>query len=157
MARDALLPWAAGDPATPMDVDPDQTVAEVVLELERSHKDAGSFFESVPVVVFADKGRKSARMPARRDAIDESVVQEQKPVSAVGDSDARRARGHVPGRGRDRACALPVEGMSRPKYAKRRKSSLSPSPCRLYIHFNKFDPVGSSTTPSWPSRTIQSG
>jgi len=60
-ARDALRPWTAGDPQTPLDVDPDQTEAEVVLELERSQKDPGAFFESVPVVVFADKGRKSAR------------------------------------------------------------------------------------------------
>jgi serine/threonine protein kinase len=58
--RDALRPWAAGDPETPMDVDPDQTEAEVVLELERQVKDPGAFFETVPVVVFADKGRKSS-------------------------------------------------------------------------------------------------
>jgi serine/threonine protein kinase len=58
--RDALRPWAAGDPETPMDVDPDQTEAEVVQELERQVKDPGAFFETVPVVVFADKGRKSS-------------------------------------------------------------------------------------------------
>jgi len=62
-ARDALLPWAASDPDTPYDVDPDQTAAEAVLELERSVKDPGAFFESVPVVVFADKGRRSGRLP----------------------------------------------------------------------------------------------
>jgi eukaryotic-like serine/threonine-protein kinase len=61
-ARDALRPWTAGDPETPLDVDPDQTEAEVVLELERSQKDPGAFFESVPVVVFADKRRKSGRL-----------------------------------------------------------------------------------------------
>ena len=32
------VPWAAGEPETPLDVDPDQTEAEVVLELERSLK-----------------------------------------------------------------------------------------------------------------------
>jgi hypothetical protein len=63
-ARDALLVWAAEDPETPMDVDPDQSPAEAVLELERSVQDPGAFFESVPVVVFADKGRRSARLPA---------------------------------------------------------------------------------------------
>jgi eukaryotic-like serine/threonine-protein kinase len=63
VARDALLPWAAADPDTPYDVDPDLTAAEVVLELERTVKDPGEFFESVPVVVFADKGRRSGRLP----------------------------------------------------------------------------------------------
>ena len=53
-----------------MDVDPDQTEAEVVLELERSQKDPGAFFESVPVVVFADKGRKSARLKTPDDNSD---------------------------------------------------------------------------------------
>ena len=62
-ARDALLVWAADDPETPMDVDPDLTPAEAVLELERSVKDPGAFFDSVSVVVFADKGRKSGRLP----------------------------------------------------------------------------------------------
>lgn len=61
--RDALRPWAAADPETPNDVDPDQTEAEVVLELERTQKDPGAFFESVPVVVFADKARRSGRLP----------------------------------------------------------------------------------------------
>jgi serine/threonine protein kinase len=61
-AREALLPWAADDPRTPMDVDPDQTAAEAVMELERSYTDPGSFFESVPVVVFADKTKKSAKL-----------------------------------------------------------------------------------------------
>jgi eukaryotic-like serine/threonine-protein kinase len=63
-AHDALRPWAASDPETPYDVDPDQTEAEVVLELERTQKDPGAFFESVPVVVFADKARRSGRLPA---------------------------------------------------------------------------------------------
>jgi eukaryotic-like serine/threonine-protein kinase len=62
-AREALRPWAAGDPETPMDVDPDQTEAEVVQELERTVKDPGEFFESVPVVVFADKAKRSGRLP----------------------------------------------------------------------------------------------
>ncbi|HJZ90035.1 MAG TPA: hypothetical protein VKE40_04135, partial [Gemmataceae bacterium] len=61
-AREALLPWTSGDPETPLDVDPDQTEAEVVLEIERAQKDPGAFFETVPVVVFADKARKSGRL-----------------------------------------------------------------------------------------------
>ena len=78
-ARDALRPWAAGDPETPMDVDPDQSPAEAVLELERSVKDPGAFFDSVPVVVFADKGRRSGRLPTSKAEVvadDESVSEE---------------------------------------------------------------------------------
>jgi eukaryotic-like serine/threonine-protein kinase len=80
-ARDALRPWAAGDPETPLDVDPEQTEAEVVLELERTQKDPGAFFETVPVVVFADKGRKSGRL-AVPDTQSESEVEVEvrKPV-----------------------------------------------------------------------------
>src|SRR5207248_1112853 len=59
--RDALRPWAAGDPERPMDVDPEQSEAEIVQEVERTQKDPGEFFESVPVVVFADKGKKPRR------------------------------------------------------------------------------------------------
>lgn len=62
-AREALLPWSTAEPETPYDVDPDLTEAEVVLELERTQKDPGAFFESVPVVVFADKARRSGRLP----------------------------------------------------------------------------------------------
>jgi eukaryotic-like serine/threonine-protein kinase len=59
--REALRPWTAGDQERPMDVDPEQTEAEIVMELERTQKDPGEFFESVPVVVFADKGKKTTR------------------------------------------------------------------------------------------------
>jgi len=76
-ARDALRPWASEDPETPLDRDPDQSEAEVVLELERSQKDPGKFFESVPVVVFAEKGRKSGRLPVA-DSGSESVEEEKK-------------------------------------------------------------------------------
>lgn len=58
--RDALRPWSAGEPETPMDVDPDQTEAQAVLELERTQKDAGSFFETIPVVVFADQSKRDS-------------------------------------------------------------------------------------------------
>ena len=74
-ARDALLPWAADEPYTPMDVDPEQSAAEAVLELERSYTDAGSFFESVPVVVFADKSKRSARLPTP--AVKEKVKEKE--------------------------------------------------------------------------------
>ena len=83
-ARDALRPWATTEPETPYDVDPDQTEAEVVLELERTQKDPGAFFESVPVVVFADKARRSGRLPAVRDEPDED------------DAPRRKAKGGVP-------------------------------------------------------------
>jgi eukaryotic-like serine/threonine-protein kinase len=79
-ARDALLPWTAGDQERPMDVDPDQSEAEAVLELERSVKDPGAFFEEVPVVVFADKGRRSARLPKSKAevvALDDESVEEE--------------------------------------------------------------------------------
>jgi serine/threonine protein kinase len=76
--RDALQPWAAADPETPYDVDPDQTEAEVVLELERTQKDPGAFFESVPVVVFADKARRSGRLPAAVREDEESGSQGRK-------------------------------------------------------------------------------
>src|SRR5262249_36202229 len=76
-ARDALRPWAAGDPETPFDVDPDQAEAEAVLAAERCQKDPGKFFESVPVVVFAEKGRKSGRL-AVTDNESDSIVEEKK-------------------------------------------------------------------------------
>lgn len=66
--RDALRHWTSGDPERPMDVDPEQSEAEVVLELERTQKDPGEFFESVPVVVFAGKGTRTKR---RRDRNEE--------------------------------------------------------------------------------------
>ena len=62
--RAALLPWAASDPATPMDVDPAQSAVEVVREVERAHQTDQAFFESIPVVVFADKGKKAAETTA---------------------------------------------------------------------------------------------
>jgi eukaryotic-like serine/threonine-protein kinase len=78
--RDALRPWVASDPETPMDVDPDQTEAEVVLELEKTQKDPGAFFETVPVVVFADKGRKSERLRKKDELLDElEAEQSSKP------------------------------------------------------------------------------
>jgi eukaryotic-like serine/threonine-protein kinase len=75
-AREAMLPWATSEPATPYDVDPDQTEAQVVLELERSQKDPGAFFESVPVVVFADKARRSGRLPTAD--VDESASDDER-------------------------------------------------------------------------------
>jgi serine/threonine protein kinase len=78
-ARDALLVWAAADPETPMDVDPEQTPAEAVMELERSVKDPGAFFEDVSVVVFADKGRKSGRLPTSSAGVIESDETEDGP------------------------------------------------------------------------------
>jgi serine/threonine protein kinase len=65
--REALRQWTAGDPERPMDVDPEQTEAEVVQELERTQKDPGEFFESVPVVVFAGKGKRAKRQRERDD------------------------------------------------------------------------------------------
>lgn len=59
-ARDALRPWVAGDPETPMDVDPDQSEAEVVLEVERT-AEPGEFFETVPVAVFPEKQRRRSQ------------------------------------------------------------------------------------------------
>jgi hypothetical protein len=43
-----------------MDVDPEQTEAEIVLELERTVKDP-AFFETVPVVVRRQKRKASSR------------------------------------------------------------------------------------------------
>jgi eukaryotic-like serine/threonine-protein kinase len=84
-AREALLSWAAADPRTPMDVDPEQTAAEAVLELERSYTDPGSFFESVPVVVFADKSKKSSRLrtPAPEEKDDTSSHEPKKPKTPI--------------------------------------------------------------------------
>lgn len=65
--RDALRPWAAHEPDSPMDVDPEQSEAEIVQEVERTQKDPGEFFESVPVVVFADKGKRSKRRREREE------------------------------------------------------------------------------------------
>lgn len=56
--RDTLRRWTAGDPETPMDVDPEQTEAEVVLELERTQGADTDFLASIPVVVFGDKAKK---------------------------------------------------------------------------------------------------
>ncbi len=57
--RAALLPWAAADPPTPMDVDPDQSAIEVVREIEKAHQSDQGFFESIPVVVFAERGKRA--------------------------------------------------------------------------------------------------
>jgi hypothetical protein len=75
--RDALRKWTAGDPETPMDVDPEQTEAEIVLELERTVKDPGAFFETVPVVVFADKGKKSASRNEENEEEDRSKEEKE--------------------------------------------------------------------------------
>jgi len=72
--REALIQWTAGDSEKPMDVDPEQTEAEVVLELERTQKDPGAFFETIPVVVFAEKGKKA----------DPGIEDESKPSSEGG-------------------------------------------------------------------------
>ena len=77
--RDALRKWSAGDPETPMDVDPEQTEAEIVLELERAVKDPGAFFETVPVVVFADKGKKSAGRTGESEGDEPEEQNEPKP------------------------------------------------------------------------------
>jgi eukaryotic-like serine/threonine-protein kinase len=58
--RAALLPWAAADPATPMDVDPAQSAVEVVREVEKAHETDQGFFESIPVVVFAERDKRAA-------------------------------------------------------------------------------------------------
>jgi serine/threonine protein kinase len=78
--RDALLPWAAGDPKTPLDVDPDQTEAEVVLELEKTQKDPGAFFETVPLAVFADQGKRSSKQLPRVEDEAESDEEPRKPA-----------------------------------------------------------------------------
>jgi serine/threonine protein kinase len=75
-ARDALKRWIADDPETPMDVDPEQTEAEVVLELERTVKDPGAFFETVPVAVFADRGKKPKDRAKEQEATDEESDEE---------------------------------------------------------------------------------
>ena len=76
--RDALVRWTAGDAERPMDVDPEQTEAEVVLELERTQKDPSAFFETIPVVVFADKGKRGEAREA--DETDPSSEGERKPI-----------------------------------------------------------------------------
>jgi serine/threonine protein kinase len=70
--RDELRPWTAGDPERPMDVDPEQSEAEIVQELERTQKDPGEFFESVPVVVFADKTKQRGRKREEKEPSEES-------------------------------------------------------------------------------------
>ena len=54
-----------------MDVDPEQSEAEIVQELERTQKEPGEFFESVPVVVFAGKGKKTRRRERDEEDSDE--------------------------------------------------------------------------------------
>ena len=118
VARDALLPWAAADPETPYDVDPDQTAAEVVLELERTVKDPGEFFESVPVVVFADKGRRSGRLPDSCRARGRTRQRPQETETerpALDGPGADRAGRHVPGGRAHGAGAVPVEGLAGPE------------------------------------------
>ena len=62
-----------------MDVDPEQSEAEIVQELERTQKDPGEFFESVPVVVFADKGKRARlRRDREDDATDEQGIGEDR-------------------------------------------------------------------------------
>jgi serine/threonine protein kinase len=75
-ARDALRVWAEAG-VMPEDADPDQTEAEVVLELERSFTDPASFFETVPVAVFTEHGRKRRRSG---DASDDTETRPSRPI-----------------------------------------------------------------------------
>lgn len=51
--REALLPWIAGDPERPMDVDPHQSEIEALSELQKSQgAEAGLWWEDVPVMSF---------------------------------------------------------------------------------------------------------
>ncbi len=50
--REVLLPWGAQDTSLPMDVNPDQTEAEVVHELELTQ--GNSVWESIPLAVFVE-------------------------------------------------------------------------------------------------------
>ncbi len=65
----ALAPWTVGDPETPFDEEGGQSESDVVLEIERAHKD-DQFFESIPVVVFADKRRRSNEEPSSDASVD---------------------------------------------------------------------------------------
>jgi eukaryotic-like serine/threonine-protein kinase len=51
--RDALLPWVAGDPELPLDVDPHLTEAEALRQLEEQQAaQPGLWWEDVPVMTF---------------------------------------------------------------------------------------------------------
>ncbi len=77
--RDALLPWIAGDPEKPMDVDPHLTEAEALRQLEEQQQKAepGLWWEDVPVISF--------EATAKHSSVGE--VQTPKPRQAVADRD----------------------------------------------------------------------
>jgi hypothetical protein len=75
-----LQKWTAGDRETPMDVDPEQTEAEVVLELERVQgAEDANFLESIPVVVFANKAKKYSSATDGSSEKPKAVVSEEEP------------------------------------------------------------------------------
>jgi eukaryotic-like serine/threonine-protein kinase len=50
--RDALLPWAAGDPVTPLDVGPMLSETEMIQQLEKQQSAEPKWWEAIPVITF---------------------------------------------------------------------------------------------------------
>jgi serine/threonine protein kinase len=60
--RAALLPWVAGDPERPLDVDPMLSESEAVKEIEAGQEaEPGLWWEEVPVISFEATARYSSR------------------------------------------------------------------------------------------------
>lgn len=61
--RDALLPWASGEPEKPLDVDPMMSEAEAIKSLEQEQSaEPGLWWESVPVISFEATAKYGSQM-----------------------------------------------------------------------------------------------
>jgi len=56
--REALLPWAAGEPERPLDVEVAPDEADAVHQVEAEHAREATVWESIPVIVFAEHAKK---------------------------------------------------------------------------------------------------
>jgi serine/threonine protein kinase len=81
--RDALLPWAAGDPEKPLDVDPTLSETEAIEQLEKEQSaEPGLWWEAVPVISFeatakqVSQGEKPALDPKNKERFGQSATGE---------------------------------------------------------------------------------
>jgi hypothetical protein len=87
--RQALWPWAAGDPALPLDVALHESEEETIHEVESAHSDAPSAWDAIPLVPL--RSGASGTAPATETAAPDGVQQpESLPVKfyreSMGDS-----------------------------------------------------------------------
>jgi eukaryotic-like serine/threonine-protein kinase len=83
--RQALWPWAAGDPALPLDVALHESEEQTIHEVESAHSDAPSVWDAVPLVHFRPGA--SGTAPAAEELAADGLQQpEGAPAKLYGDS-----------------------------------------------------------------------